>query len=316
MVKVRIECLGEEKYLDEYLVTNLDALKQAVSKDWDGLLFVFGREGVGKSTFALQVASYLDPEFSIDKVAWTPEQFMAKVLAASKYSCIVLDEAYLTFTSRSAIGKFQQVIIGMLTMIRSRNLFLIVVSPTIFDMSKYLVVHRALAAFRCYHRGMERGYWELYGEDAKLQLYVKGRRDNDLRVAEPDLRGRFGTWFPVNKAEYERRKGLAVDELRSRMLKPEPKTEDVERLERSATSEVLSFLTQQKLLKHGALVRVAEHFDIAPSSLTARIGRAKSARRENFDDSARTSIKTYPEGEAVVRDTDPEMIPNDADAED
>lgn len=273
----------DERYYDGGLTRNLDALKEMVRKDWDGLLFIFGREGVGKSTFTLQLAAYLDPEFSIDKIAWTPEQFMEKVLNAKRHSCIVLDEAYLTFTNHSSIGHLQKVIASMLTMIRSRNLFLLIVSPTIFDMSKYLVVHRSLAAFRCYHRGMERGFWEMYDEDAKLRLYVKGRKDNDLRVAQAVMSGRFTRWMPVDKEEYNRRKDEAVNTLRERMMKPKKEMDDGSK-EKDIETEVLVWLDDNNCLRHGALTKYSAHQGIDNSSLSRRM------RQYRLQQSQRTSV--------------------------
>lgn len=256
-----------ERYYDGDLVKNLDALKTAVKRDWDGLLFVFGREGVGKSTFAMQLASYLDPDFSLDRVSWTPEGFVEKVMNAPKYACIVLDEAYLTFVNRTSIGNLQRTIISMLTMIRSRNLYIIVVSPTIFDMSKYLVVHRSLAAFRCYHHGLERGYWEMYGDSAKLDLYVKGRRDNNLKVAKADLRGRFTKWFPLEKDEYEQGKQEAVRELQDKMKTKTTTKEDLERVERESIGRVVAYLSDHKLLKPRALQRLSNYLGVDRATL-------------------------------------------------
>jgi adenylate kinase family enzyme len=206
--------IGEtERYYEPYLQRNLDALKGLVADDWDGLIFIFGREGSGKSTFALQLAAYLDPNFSIDKVCWTPGQFKQKVMAANKLDCIVLDEAYLTFANSNLNKEFQTEIISMLTMIRKKNLFILVVSPTFFDLRKYLIIHRALAAIKVYAVNGKRGYWAIYGENSKLKLYVRGRKDNNLDCVSPDVHGKFNKWFPVDKDEYERRKDAAIASL-------------------------------------------------------------------------------------------------------
>lgn len=294
-MKVMIPCIGREEYFDKMLVDNLDVLKQAVMQDWDGLLLVFGREGVGKSTFALQLASYLDEGFNLDRVCWTAEAFVELCLSAERYSCIVLDEAYLTFANRSALRKLQSVVTAMLTTIRDRNLFLIVVSPTIFDLSKYLVVSRALVAIRCYHHGLKRGFWEMYGEDAKLRLYVKGRRDNDLRVADADIRGRFTKWLPIDADEYKARKRAAVDSLRKEIMKPERQPRASQELI-DAQSVVVSHLRDKSMLRHGAIAELANYWSVNESTVGRRL--RKAARDDTGKpplNSGDHSNKTYEE---------------------
>lgn len=222
---MKITIGNDEVYIDHGLKIQLDALNGAVHQDLDGLMYVFGREGSGKTTLAFQIAKYLDKDFNIDKVAWTPEQFISLVKRAKQYDCIVLDEAYLTFANSNRMNHFQKVIIGLLTMIRSKNLFIIIVSPTFFDLNKYLIVHRSFCAIRVYFKsnlqGIERGFWEMYGDDSKLKLYIRGRKDNNLSVQKADIRGRFTKWFPIDKKEYNERKNAAVLELQSENEKKE-----------------------------------------------------------------------------------------------
>jgi hypothetical protein len=169
------------------------------------------------------------------------------------WDCIVLDEAFLTFTKRSSISALQNTIITLLTMIRSRNLFIIVVCPVIFDMKPYLVVHRALAAFRCYHHGLERGYWGLYDEEAKAKLYYKGIRDGyNVHAVKPVYYGRFLSWLPVDKAEYEERKQAAINQLLDRQPKDEPTPETVKKQLESELRAV-NFFRRNHWLKAGAL---------------------------------------------------------------
>ena len=85
-------------YIDGYLKSNLDILKEAVRKDFDGCLYIIGEEGSGKSTLGFQIATYLMPTFSLDWICWTPQQFMQLVNRAPKGAAIVLDEAYMTFS--------------------------------------------------------------------------------------------------------------------------------------------------------------------------------------------------------------------------
>lgn len=299
--------VGEsERYVDEGLHKQLQALKRAVHQDLDGLVYLFGREGSGKTTLAFQLAMILDENFSIDKVAWTPEQFISLVKTAKQYDCIVLDEAYFTFANQNRMNHFQKVIISLLTMIRSKNLFIIIVSPTFFDLSKYLIVHRSLAAIRVYFKGsesgVERGYWELYGEDTKLKLYIRGRRDNDLSVVRADMRGRFTKWFPVDKDDYDRRKNEAVMSLQAENEKKQEDTPaQLLKPRREGAVWLYAELQKKRLLKMGAGIATQELLRMSKGSFSNYLQQA--VRVTPFTDSSISDLSdrdtsTYPEGGA------------------
>ena len=61
--------------MDGYLYQSLIDVNEFVKKDWDGIGFIVGYEGDGKSTFAQQIALFLDRDFSLDKIVFTSEQF-------------------------------------------------------------------------------------------------------------------------------------------------------------------------------------------------------------------------------------------------
>jgi hypothetical protein len=283
MVMVMVQ--GKERYMDGYLVSNLEGLKAMVENNFDGLIYVFGSEGSGKTTLTAQMAAYCDPDFTLNRMCWTAEQFMDLVLKAPKKSAIVFDEAYLTFTNQSSIGRFQKTIISMLTMIRKKNLFLFIVSPTIFDMSKYLVIHRARAAVRVYHKGLERGYFEVYGESKKLELYVKGRRDNNLSVTSPDFRGRFGKWQVYDQEAYEDRKDAAIASLREHTEGKEPLPEkEVTELLLSERYNTVNAFRKASRLKPGALSWFAEREGVDLTTIERRMTKYERLRGESRGD--------------------------------
>jgi len=50
---VKIDINGTERYYDGYLVNNLELIKQAVRLKWDGLFYVGGYEGDGKTEWTI-----------------------------------------------------------------------------------------------------------------------------------------------------------------------------------------------------------------------------------------------------------------------
>ena len=81
-------------YMDGYLKTNLTEAKRIVSKDWDMVFMIDGREGGGKSGLAQQVGHYLDPTLDLSRIVFTPDGFEEAINNASKYQCVIYDEAY------------------------------------------------------------------------------------------------------------------------------------------------------------------------------------------------------------------------------
>lgn len=197
-------------YIDGYLKNNLDLLKEAVSKKWDGLFYVCGYEGDGKTMLSAQALSYLDPSFDINRCCFTPEQFAKAVEEAKPQQAVLFDEAYLTFTNMSFHKEATKQIISLLTMIRKKQLFICIVAPTFFDINKYLVIHRSRFVLRVYADGLERGFFLFYNRTRKHELYIRGKREHNFNVVKANFHGRFTKAFPVDEEAYEKKKDAAI----------------------------------------------------------------------------------------------------------
>lgn len=69
--------------------------RQTVRNDYDNLILFTGPEGVGKSTIQFQVLRALDPNFNVDNLAFTVEDFISMAMDAPKFSAVGADEALL-----------------------------------------------------------------------------------------------------------------------------------------------------------------------------------------------------------------------------
>ena len=158
--------------MDGTLVKILDKAKKIVKKDWDMVFVVDGKEGAGKSVFAQQVAYYLDPTLNLTRVVFSPFEFQDAVYKAKKFQAIVYDEAYGGLSSKGTMSKVNKMLVKMFTEIRSRNLFIFIVLPSIFLLDKTPAIWRSRVLFRVYDRKFQRGFFEFYNSDRKKELYL------------------------------------------------------------------------------------------------------------------------------------------------
>jgi len=202
-------------YIDGYLQGNLDhVFKQVTKKDYDGFILMTGREGFGKSTLAMQIACYLDKDFSVDKVVFTANQFQQATEQAKRFSCIVFDETMGFLGSRGATSKFNRMLIKIMSEMRSKNLFIILCIPNFFEMDKYPAIHRSTGLIHI----NKRGSFGSYDYKKKKNLYLQGKKFYEYKVA-PSFIGRFMSYFPIDKVAYEKKKQEAINEYQSSEIK-------------------------------------------------------------------------------------------------
>lgn len=202
-----------ELYLDGFMKSNLDICKQRIKSNFDMVVLYFGSEGSGKTTKALQDAYYLDPTMCIDRIVFNPSQFEEAVNKAEPEQAIIWDEA--DDLGGHWASRIIRTMKRLLKRIRSKRLYIFLVTPTIFDLNKYVVVHRALFVCKVYTDGLKRGYFAFYTGTAKRLLYMNGYKLWDDNAAYPDFRGKFTDLpknFPIDMKEYQLKKDKATAE--------------------------------------------------------------------------------------------------------
>lgn len=205
MVKVQV---GEHNYyLDGYVKSNMDALKHSVvKKNHDGFILISAREGFGKTTLGLQLITYLDPTFNLNRVCFTPEQFLEAVEGAEKFQGILFDETMWALGSRNAMTQINRVLIKVMSEMRSKNLFIVMCIPNFFMMDWYVALHRSTGLLYI----SKRGHLASYDYPTKKKLYLKGKRLHSYLIS-PNFIGRFVKYFPVNQEEYDKKKQEAIN---------------------------------------------------------------------------------------------------------
>jgi len=268
---MKITVNGKERYIDGYLLSSINILKEAVAKKWDGVIYVGGYEGDGKSEWAGQFAVIVDPSYCLDRCVFTPEQFVKAVDDAEVGQCIVYDEAQDVFESTNR-DKTAQMIKSKMTRIRKKRLFIVIVAPDFWRINKYMFIHRSRAFIRVYANGLERGYFEYYNREKKHELMIRGKRNEHLCVP-PSFRGRFTHWFPLDEEEYDTKKEAATRLVGKKESKKEQKYDLV--IDRVINADFLT--NAQKAM----LLDVSER----------QIYRVRATRQENDDSDGVTFTK-------------------------
>jgi len=201
-------------FIDSVLKKELDQVRYRVlEKDFDFVTIVDGREGSGKSVLAMQMGAYLDPRFSLDNIVFTSEEFIKKIKdpKIKKGACIILDEAFNAINSRASMTEVNRSMGAVATEMRQKNLFIIIVLPSYFDLDKQFAIHRASSLIHVYLKNnVDRGQYLIFPRSKKLHLYLNGKKTyNYSKPKSPLPPCRFTNHYTVDEFEYRSKKSLA-----------------------------------------------------------------------------------------------------------
>lgn len=106
-------------------------IKQRIKNNKNFMCFIGGPTGSGKSTSSLRIAQLLDPNFSQDRIVFTPLEFMQLLNGGtlSKGSVIVFEEAGVTMNNRNWQSTVNKMMNFVAQTFRHRNYIVIFNSP-------------------------------------------------------------------------------------------------------------------------------------------------------------------------------------------
>lgn len=182
---------GKSFYLHKILKSNLDTLKRAITKKWDGIILSDGMEGSGKTSTTAGACAYLsEGKFTLNDVLYTPKQIEEWIDKAEPGSVGMIDEFALVGLSSEYMGKIQRTIIKRFTTMRSKRLTLFIVLPSIWLLAKYFAIGRTRCLLHSYSpNGIERGFFKFYSYNEKKTLYLKGKKNWDSDTIKPAFKG-------------------------------------------------------------------------------------------------------------------------------
>lgn len=169
--------------LDKKLIKIWDGIKDGKleQKQEDRVYLVDGREGSGKSFFAIQQAKYINPEFSVDDIYFKADDFVNAIRTAKPGKVIIFDEAFKGLSSKGSNSKINKEIVQALMEVRQRSLIIFIVLPTLFLLEIYAACFRSEALFHIYkmkkvsNSTVVPRAFKIYNYKKKMQLYLRGK---------------------------------------------------------------------------------------------------------------------------------------------
>lgn len=211
---VKGNALGCSYYLDNNLHAELKSMQRLTEKNWDAVGFIVGYEGDGKTTLGMQAALFLDNKFNLDNIVFNPTQFEWAVDNLPAGSTILWDEA--DDLGANWANEMLLAIKKKFKRIRSKNLKILLCTPTFHDINKYFAIVRTRFLIHVYATGLERGHFRFFGRDKKKYLYIKGKQFMDLGAVMSDFYGKFVNYpkdFPIDLEAYEDKKQEATEQI-------------------------------------------------------------------------------------------------------
>jgi len=202
--------------IDGYLKSNMDGMKEEIQQDDDKVLMIDGRERIGKSVFGMQIAWYMsDGKLELQDICLTAEEFQKRVKDCLNGTTIIFDECYLGMASADALSKYNRLLMKMLVTCGQKNLCLILILPSVFDISKYVALHRADALLHVFKHKGKRGHFAFYNAQKVKNLYIFGKKFYSYGKIHPNFHGKFSNHYTVNEAEYRKKKLESLTKLLS-----------------------------------------------------------------------------------------------------
>ncbi len=190
-----------------FLTDNLDRIKKVFMKKhkFDWVNAIDGFERIGKSTLGIKMCLYMDPSFDINRVCFTPNQYMSAVQNAKKDQAVLYDEAITGMFSKEAMNTINITLTKMFAVIGSKRLFHCVILPNFLKLNRDIATRRILSLQHVYWRG-------------KFGFYSRKRTSiiaelQDFKKQRPNF---YGTFPNQNKEEFPWKK---YDQLKTKYLK-------------------------------------------------------------------------------------------------
>ena len=180
--------------------------KRMKKKDNNKIFLFCGDTGVGKSSFAFQLASVLDPKFSIDNIHFTVDE-MKEALKTRVNRVVIFDEAFRGASGRNVMGKDQKELLQMFYEIRQLNQIVFLISPSFFRLDEAIAVELSDIMFYVHKSKSGRRSFRVFNNKKKNKLYYRAKKgQKSYRLVPTMFNGNFPNTYVVAEDEYRQKK--------------------------------------------------------------------------------------------------------------
>lgn len=271
-------------YLEKDLQQDLDRLKKLVfeGEDEDAVVVVDGRERSGKSLLAQQIAAYADPKFDKDAICFDMNSFV-KFVTNNHKRAVILDESIAVFHGTRQLEKSTQFMDELLAMSGQQNLFVILVVPFFFELTKRAAIGRSEVLIHVFREAYERGHYRVYDYRTKRKLFFLGKRlfEYHVKGVNPTYHGEFGNYYTVDEKTYRFDKNKAFMDFIKKNLANIVQLKVATQWVRMARLIEYKWLRDHKLLKPTALITRANAAGIGDTTFGERLKLAESDVKRN-----------------------------------
>ena len=134
----------------------------AVAHTWDQVSLITGREGCGKSALGLHIGRGLDPDLSVEQIAFTQQQFKNLVQETKPGGVVIMDEAAEAMFAHEWMERGQRELVKAFLTFRAKRLKTILILPHQMLLNKQLRERRVFWWIDVYAKALdERGYAQI-----------------------------------------------------------------------------------------------------------------------------------------------------------
>lgn len=183
---------------DYFLYSRAFTVYQKLIKDFDHVTVIVGKEGTGKSFLGLQYCSIVSTHsFGSLYVCYELKDFVKQLPYAKKGDTFLLDEGAMFLFSRESFGQENRMMVKLLTIIRQKNLHIVVCIPNFFIIDSYIRDHRVDTLINVTDRG---NYTAYVGKAIKIisKIGAKTKEITGIKVPSGTFwKGYWNHTFPV-----------------------------------------------------------------------------------------------------------------------
>jgi len=204
-------------YYDGYVANIIEIFRQRHKNKLDNVVVVTGKEGSGKSSFAIGLchgyAHLQGAEFSVSDITFSAQEFLNRA-THRKNGIILYDEAVQGLMGAQWQNKTQQLIIQALMMARKNGNLYVLCIPSFEYLAKYVASERTFVMFEAYMQKYQRGFVKIFPQNMLKTMYHLAKTRSNKKLKAPRV-ARFAdhSHKVIDKEAYELKKDKAIQLL-------------------------------------------------------------------------------------------------------